>query len=316
MKIIARAVNLLVLLSFTSAHAWDLDFGEANSFNLFVKNTANLYVSDAESRVAANSLLSNGYDIGACLNNQYANAGTTDCSFAQGGVGASLYAQQFVEQNFANTYTGANQVNESFFSDSFSHLSALSENLSKLTSDLSLNNQWGDLVVPDTSSLLNERGFFVTNITLNELQSAWQLNASGLAQGQQLVVNVDAQGASNLNGLNLFGAGANQIVYNFYNAENLTFDWGNMEGTILAVNADFTHNQGLLTGRVITESYTTNPNGGTQLNYVGDFVPQGTEVNDSQTDVMAPPVFIILSLGCLFIFLRGQRRTIHTTQLA
>lgn len=306
MKVTFWITGIIAFCVSTTAQAWDLNFGEANSFNLFVKKTATLNVSDSESRVAANTLISSGYDIGACLHNEYASASWSNCDFASQGIGQSVYAEQFLAQNSANTYTGIAQVSGSFFTDSFQHLTTLSDNLSKLADDVSLNNQWGDLVVSDTSSLVDERGFFVTSTTLSELKSAWRLNAMNLQDGQTLVVNVDAKGKSKINGLNLVGAGANQIIYNFYNAENLTFEWGNIEGSILAANANFTHKQGLITGRLIAESYTTNPHGGTQLNYVGDFTPVGVPDSTPPTDVSAPYVLAIVALSVSLLLMRRR----------
>lgn len=296
--------TLLCVTPFASA--WDLDFGSANSFNLFVEDTASLYVADSESRVAANTLTSNGFDIGACLHAGYANDVNTDCSFASAGVEESYYASNFTETNYANTYTGVKQVDAEFFTDAFAKLRSLSTQLSQLTNSFEFTNS-GSLLVPDTTSLLNEKGFFVTSLSAQTLSDAWELNASALANNY-LVVNVDLAGASHINGLNLIGANANQIIYNFYNAGNITFDWGNIEANILAPNATFTHNSGLLTGRVMVQNFMTNENGGAQLNYIGDFQPTASN-KTPEKEVSAPATASLMVLAGFIVMMRRVRKT-------
>lgn len=171
-------------------------------------------------------------------------------------------------------------------------------------------NNW--LLLNGTS----EANLYVANITGEMLADATDLTATGLNRDDTLIINVSGKDINfdsltygqreSLAALNL---SASHILFNFFEAENITFG-GGFKGNILAPNANFTFNYGDLSGQVIAKSWTGG--WGAQANlWDGFFVPpvDNTPVKPPVVFVTEPHMLILLIGGLLaLLFIRRTRR--------
>jgi hypothetical protein len=104
---------------------------------------------------------------------------------------------------------------------------------------------------------------------------------------------------------------ASNILYNFFEAEKITFE-GGIKGNILAPNADFTFLQGDLSGQVIAKSWTGG--WGAQANlWDGFFVPPDLPEPPKTpvSNVSEPSALLLLFCGLLALVVirsKSQKR--------
>lgn len=261
--------SIFATVSF-GAHALSIDLGAASDYNVFVKESFNQPGSVIDGKLAVGGNANIGQtDIGVKYSGQsqdVLNVGgnLTTAQWAWGNIkGNANVGGTLNANNGKNVAQGSlNQGQSINFDSEFAALTNLSKELSGLantgTTDFLYNN-W--LILNGAST----NGLYVANITSDQLWKATELTGTGLTSTDTLVVNVSGVNVNfdslnygmreNLAALNL---SSSNILYNFYEAENINFLYGGFSGTILAPNANLTFNSGRMTGQMIVNSWSGN----------------------------------------------------------
>lgn len=282
LKQVSAAISLLVALPFmaASANALTIDLGPATGYNVFVKENFTQPGADSHGKIAVGGNANIGaFDVGVNHDPDYYHSGPqlwTDpnvyddvlvvggdlTSSGWGNIkGNAIVGGQLTPGSNPNTAKGSiSYGNPIDFDAAFDYFGQLSGDLAGLGNTGSINflyNNWLQLGGSSDADL------YVANISGSMLHNATDLTAPGLVASDTLVINVSGKNIQ-FDSLNYgirehFAAldlSPSNILYNFYEAEQLTFNYGGFWGNILAPNADFTFNSGDLSGQVIVKSWT------------------------------------------------------------
>ena len=131
-------------------------------------------------------------------------------------------------------------------------LRSLSKNLASLTPNGKTTAQsWGGINLTGSDSQLN-----VFNLDGSAVSKANNFAITSNS-GSTVVVNVSGTSVSLQNfGFNVSGTNRQNVLYNFYEATDLTASGIGIEGSILAPLANFTFNNGQVNGNVVVASLT------------------------------------------------------------
>lgn len=139
----------------------------------------------------------------------------------------------------------------------------------------------------------SEAGLNVFSITAAQLSSAHGLSIS-VAPGSQVLVNVSGSAATWQNmGINLNGLSSANVLFNFYEATDLTMSGIGINGSILAPNTNVKFDNGQLNGILIAGNFQ----GTGELHntgYAGDLL---TPTNPVVPGVPEPATWAMLLLG-------------------
>ncbi|HSC66534.1 MAG TPA: choice-of-anchor A family protein [Cellvibrio sp.] len=320
----------------TQASAISIDLGPANGYNLFIKENFTQPGADSQGKIAIGGNADIGqYDVGVNYEPGTSRDGkqfwTTPGKYSDVlVVGGNLTTTQWAWGNIkGNLVLGGELTNGSSknavlgtttkatpidFTSAFKQFDDLSKTLAGEANTGSLDFKYNNWLLLDGTS---KNDVYVTNITGNMLANATDLTATGLDQNDTLVINVSGKNI-NFDSLNYgkresfsaLGMSASNILYNFFEAENITFS-GGIKGNILAPNANFTFLQGDLSGQVIAKSWTGG--WGAQANlWDGFFVPPvtlpPTPVTPPKVNAPEPSSFLLLLAGLLALaFIRRKR---------
>lgn len=316
---------VLALVIATQASAISIDLGPATGYNLFIKENFTQPGADSQGKIAIGGNANIGqYDVG--VNYEPGTWRDGKQFWTESGkysdvlvVGGDLTTTQWAWGNIkgnlvlGGTLTAGSSKNAVLgsttkatpidFNSAFEHFNALSQTLAGQTNTGGLEFKYNNWLILDGAS---SNDIYVTNITGQMLANATDLTANGLDRNDTLIINVSGKNI-NFDSLNYgkresFDAldmSASNILYNFFEAENITFS-GGIKGNILAPNANFTFLQGDLSGQVIAKSWTGG--WGAQANlWDGFFVPP--DVTEPSTppfvNVSEPSTLLMLFSGLL-----------------
>jgi choice-of-anchor A domain-containing protein/uncharacterized repeat protein (TIGR01451 family) len=252
----AATLTINVTINCTQMNGTSFDLGAAKDFNLFVIQDLNQPSCDTQGKIAVgrNATLSN-YSIGDQLPS---NSGDVlivgnNLSYSSGAVlngnvvygNATNLPQSGV--SIAGSLTKAIPVD---FSAAQAYLQGLSVSLGNYTVNGTTVFQWGGLKLTGTDPYLN-----VFKVNGSDLSSANDFQID-VPNGSVVVVNVNGTSISWSGGLAVTGTAINNVLYNFYQASNLSITGINVRGSILAPNAALSYPSGLITGQVIVNSMT------------------------------------------------------------
>lgn len=178
--------------------------------------------------------------------------------------------------------------------------------LTSMTSTGSVKNQYGLLTLTGGDIVGDTQVF---NLTGNDLTNIYDIAVANLGGATSVLINVDAttvnlsnMGASTANSLLNNHFGEFDVLFNFYNAEKLNMSGIGLFGNFLALSADVTGAGGVLTGRMIADSF--NSAGGFQFN-ANDIPPI--------TPVPEPSEYAMIGLGLAMIaFCVHRRRSLQS----
>ena len=287
----------LALVISTQASAINIDLGPATSYNLFIKENFFQPGADSQGKIAIGGNANIGqYDVG--VNYEPGTWRDGKQFWTQPGkyadvlvVGGNLTTTQWAWGNIkGNLVLGGELTAGSSkkavlgktikatpidFTAAFNQFSELSQELAGQSNTGGLDFKYNNWLLLNGAS---DKDLYVANITGKMLASATDLTATGLDRNDTLIINVSGKDI-NFDSLNYgardnFGAldmSASNILYNFFEAENITFS-GGIKGNILAPKANFTFLQGDLSGQVIAKSWTGGWGAQTNL-WDGFFVP-------------------------------------------
>lgn len=329
-----HASAILALVIATQASAISIDLGPATGYNLFIKENFAQPGADSQGKIAIGGNANIGqYDVGVNYEpntwrdgkqfwtepGKYSDVlvvggDLTTTQWAWGNIKGNLVlGGKLTEGSSKNAVLGSTtKATPIDFNTAFTQFAALSQELASQSNTGGLDFKYNNWLILDGAS---SNDIYVTNITGKMLANATDLTAKGLDSNDTLIINVSGKNI-NFDSLNYgkresFDAldmSASNILYNFFEAENITFS-GGIKGNILAPNANFTFLQGDLSGQVIAKSWTGG--WGAQANlWDGFFVPP--EVSEPPAppvvDVPEPSSVLLLLCGLLaLVVIRCKR---------
>lgn len=332
-----KQFSILLTLAITAnASAISIDLGAATGYNLFIKENFTQPGADSQGKIAIGGNANIGqYDVGVNYEpgtwrdgiqfwkepGKYSDVlvvggNLTTASYAWGNIKGNLVlGGELTAGSSKNAILGSTTKGSLIdFNNAFNHLEDLSQSLAGHDNTGGLDFKYNNWLVLNGSA---ESDLYVVNISGQMLASATDLTATGLDQNDTLVINVSGKNI-NFDSLNYgaresFGAlnlSASHILYNFFEAENITFS-GGLKGNILAPNANFNFLHGDLSGQVIAKSWTGG--WGAQANlWDGFFVPPiepPPPVIPPVVTVPEPSSLFLLAAGLLALLLIRRKRT-------
>ena len=212
--------------------------------------------------------------------------------------------------NNENGSTGTNyESREASSSDLGASASSLSAQLKGLAPTGTMTSaQWkpGQATLTGTSTGIN-----VFNIDGSDGTAPWSViyNLTFSGPGTGAIVNVAGTSLSSHITFNFGGLAADQVIFNFYEANSVSMGGMNINGSILAPSALVTLNGGSVLGSVIADSFSS---AGTTIGGQGfsGYAPSAGAVPEPSTWAM-----LILGFGAVGAAMRRRRLATVTTRL-
>ncbi len=299
------SVPIVVILALGfSQKANATGLGVASDYNVFTTGNINQQYTDIEGKLAAGG---NVNFVGSIGSNLATNSGNVvvagnNLTLSNGQVsnGNAVYggsANVASNEGFPNGKLS--QGNPIDFNAGGDELRSLSKNLASLTPNGKTTvESWGGIDLTGSNSQLN-----VFNLDGSALSKTNNFTISSNS-GSTVVVNVSGTTVSLQNfGFNISGTNTQNILYNFYEATNLTASGIGIEGSILAPLANFTFNNGHVDGNVVVASLTGN---GESHNYLFQGNLPSTQ-NTGQPKKVPEPANLV-GLGLIAAILGLSRR--------
>ncbi|MEQ9000247.1 MAG: choice-of-anchor A family protein [Coleofasciculus sp. B1-GNL1-01] len=252
-----------------SAQANAIDLGIASDYNIFVLGDVNQSNTDSEGKVAigGNVKLSDfyaGMELPTDGNNGDVLIVGKNLVFQNGQVrGNAVYGETGELTNVTLEHGGTlRQDNPIDFAAASQELQALSQFLGGLEATGQTEIAYGGITLTGSDEDQN-----VFHLNASDLSNASSFNFN-VDSGSTTIVNISGDAASLQNfGFN-FNGGIDQrqnVIYNFYEARDLSASGIGIEGSILAPFAAFNFDNGQINGNLITASLT---GGGQSNNYL------------------------------------------------
>ncbi len=250
-------LQITVQVDYATMNNATLNLGPVADFNLFVLNNLTQPSSDTEGKVAVgrNATLSN-YSIGDKLtsNGEDVLVVGNKLTYTSGRV----YNGNVVYGRFQDIHPTMVSVDEGTirrdtvidFPAAKTYLLNLSNTLKGYTVNGTTRFEWGGLTLVGTNPFLN-----VFNVDGNELSAAnnFEINAPN---GSVVIVNISRRNVSWTGGASVVGTSKENVIYNFYQANNLTIQGIAVLGTILAPKASVNFVSGVQHGQMICKNLT------------------------------------------------------------
>lgn len=326
---------VLALVISTQASALSIDLGPATGYNLFIKENFSQPGADSQGKIAIGGNANIGqYDVGVNYEpgthrdglqfwtdpKKYSDVlvvggNLTTTEWAWGNVkGNLILGGELTSGSSKNAVLGTTtKATPIDFNSAFEQFNALSKTLAGEANTGGVEFKYNNWLMLNGTA---DSDIYIANITGQMLASATDLTAKGLDKNDTLIINVSGKNI-NFDSLNYgqrenysaLDLSASHILYNFFEAENITFS-GGIKGNILAPNANFTFLQGDLSGQVIAKSWTGG--WGAQANlWDGFFVPP-VELPSTPTTppvkVPEPTSIMLLLAGLLALVLIRRKR--------
>jgi choice-of-anchor A domain-containing protein len=307
----------------TAAQAATL--GLAADFNLFVLGDANQSGTDVEGRVAigGNATLRN-YFAGMALTPSPNNGDTlvvgNNLSFLNGSVtGNAVYGGSADVTNVNFNQGSLRQGRPIDFNAAGTQLRQIATSLSRL-------NVNGTTTIGEFDRGINLRGtnsgLNVFNVLASDLARATSFNIDAPTDSTAIVNISGTSGSFSSMGFNFTGINRQQILYNFFEATNLTASAIGIQGSLLAPNAAMNFNNGVINGNLIVGSLQGS--GQTNLSLFRGRVPHQPPPTVPPTVPPTPPPTSVpepssaTGLGLVsalaFLFGRYSKKTAKTAQ--
>jgi choice-of-anchor A domain-containing protein len=299
----------------TAAQAATL--GSAADFNLFVLGDANQSGTDVKGRVAigGNATLRNyfaGKELTPSPNNGDTLVVGNNLSFLDGSVtGNAVYGGSVDVTNLNLNQGSLRQGRPIDFNAAEAELRQISTSLSRL-------NVNGTISIGEFDRGINLRGtnsgLNVFNVLASDLTRATSFNIDAPADSTAIINISGTSGSFSSMGFNLTGINRQQVLYNFFEATNLTANAIGIQGSLLAPNAAMDFNNGVIEGNLIVGSLRGS--GASNLSLFRGIVPNQLPVTPPPTSVPEPSsaagLGLVSALACLFG--RYSQKTAKTAQ--
>lgn len=316
---------VLALTIAANASAISIDLGPATGYNLFIKENFYQPGADSQGKIAIGGNANIGqFDVavnyepntwrdgkqfwtepGKYSDVLVVGGDLTTANYAWGNIKGNLVlGGELTAGSSKNSVLGSTtKGNPIDFNSAFAYFTQLSNDLAALGDTNKIDFKYNNWLMLNGTS---DSDLYIANITGKMLGDATDMTAPGLDPNDTLVVNVSGKNV-NFDSLNYgtresFAAlnmSASHIIYNFFEAENITFS-GGIKGNILAPNANFNFLHGDLSGQVIAKSWTGG--WGAQANlWDGFFVPPV----DNTPPKTIPPVVSVPEPSSLLLLVAG-----------
>jgi choice-of-anchor A domain-containing protein len=250
------------------AEAKAVELGAASGYNVFVLGDVQQQYTDIEGKLAAAGNINYIGGIGSKLapNSGDVVIAGNDLTMSNGQVnnGNAIYGNNVnVANNVGIPQGKLLKGNPVDFNAAANQLKQLSTYLSTLAPTGTTTVQsWGGINLAGSGTSFN-----VFNLLGADLSKTNTFNISA-DPNSTVVVNVSGQDISMKNfGFNIAGTNRSKVLYNFFEATNITASGIGIEGSILAPLANFNFNDGQINGNVVVASLSGN---GESHNYLFD----------------------------------------------
>lgn len=333
-----KQASAVLALTVAASHSYavSIDLGAATGYNLFIKENFTQPGADSQGKIAIGGNANIGqYDVGVNYEpgtwrdgiqfwkepGKYSDVlvvggNLTTASYAWGNIKGNLtLGGELTAGSSKNSVLGTTTKGTPIdFNSAFNQLTNLSQSLATHGNTGGLDFKYSNWLLLDG---IADSDVYFANITGQMLANATDLTADGLDKNDTLIINVSGKNITfdslNYGARESFDAldlAASHIIYNFFEAENITFS-GGLKGNILAPNANFNFLHGDLSGQVIAKSWTGG--WGAQANmWDGFFVPPVEPPPPTTPPVVTvpePSSLLLLAAGLFALALIRRKRT-------
>ncbi|MEH2072707.1 MAG: choice-of-anchor A family protein [Nostoc sp.] len=254
------AVPIIVTLALGfSAKANAVELGAASDYNVFVLGDISQKYTDIEGKLAAGGNVNFVGGLGSRLSNNSGNVVVAgqNLTLSNGQVyhGNAVYgATANVSSNVGFPQGTLSKANPIDFKAAGEELRSLSQYFATLTPTGKTTVQpWGAINLSGSGTALN-----VFNLAGSDVSKTNYFEIKG-DPNSTILVNISGKDVSLQNfGFNILGTDKQKVIYNFYEATNLTASGIGIQGSILAPLANFNFNNGQVNGNVVVASLTGN----------------------------------------------------------
>ncbi|MCC5650841.1 choice-of-anchor A family protein [Nostoc sp. XA013] len=255
---IAAPIVVTLSLGF-SAGANAVELGAASDYNVFVLGDISQKYTDIEGKVAAGGNINFVGGLGSKLSGNSGNvviAGQNlTLSNSQVYHGNAVYGGSAnVSSNVGFPQGTLSKANPIDFNEAGKELRELSEYLATLTPTGNTTVQpWGAINLSGSGTAFN-----VFNLAGSSVSKTNYFEIEGDANST-IVVNISGKDVSLQNfGFNIIGTDKQKVIYNFYEATDLTASSIGIQGSIFAPLANFNFNNGEVNGNLVVASLKGN----------------------------------------------------------
>ncbi|MHC5775810.1 choice-of-anchor A family protein [Nostoc sp.] len=242
-----------------SARANAVELGAASDYNVFVLGDISQQYTDIEGKLAAGGNVNFMGGLGSKLSNNSGNVVVAgkNLTLSNGQVnhGNAVYGGSAnVSSNEGFPQGTLSKSNPIDFNEAGKELRGLSQYLATLTPTGKTTVQsWGAINLTGSGTALN-----VFNLAGSSVSKTNDFQIKGDANST-IVVNISGKDVSLQNfQFNIQGTDKQKVIYNFYEATNITASGISILGSILAPLANFNFNNGQVNGNVVVASLTGN----------------------------------------------------------
>jgi choice-of-anchor A domain-containing protein len=278
-------INILISLTLlipSSLMANPISFNDYQQFNALIFNDFYGNNSDVEGRLAVGGNASlNNYSINEYRspnrNGQVHSAESTVLTVA-GNLNLSnslVSGKANISGDISLSNATLNEITGETvdFDEAYSYLSQTAIDLASLTTNTSITTDNGKLRLQGD----NFADLQVFELSSTLLSSAWGFDVVDIELSDTIIFNISGEDVQ-LSAANFYnydvildatdlGAHADNIIFNFYQANSLYIDTG-IWGSVLAVNADVSCNSGVIWGQVYVQAWGSQINPcSVQINY-------------------------------------------------
>ncbi|MHC5724534.1 MAG: choice-of-anchor A family protein [Nostoc sp.] len=256
--VVVAPIVVTLALGF-SARANAVELGAASDYNVFVLGDISQQYTDIEGKLAAGGNMNFIGGLGSKLSNNSGNVVVAgkNLTLSNGQVnhGNAVYGGSAnVSSNEGFPQGTLSKSNPIDFNEAGKELRGLSQYLATLTPTGKTTVQsWGGINLSGSGTALN-----VFNLAGSSVSKTNNFQISGDANST-IVVNISGKDVSLQNfGFDIQGTDKQKVIYNFYEATNITASGISILGSILAPLANFNFNNGQVNGNVVVASLTGN----------------------------------------------------------
>jgi len=250
-------LTISVKVDVTGINNSTFDLGAAKDFGLFVIQDLNQPSADTEGKVAVgrDAVLGN-YSVGDKLGT---NSGDVlvvgrDLTYTSGAVyfGNVVYGNSTnLPQNSVSILNGTVRKDYPIdFASAKAYLEGLSTQLGAYAVNGQTTAQWGGIVLTGIDPYLN---VFKVDGSVLSTSNSMEIN---VPNGSVVLVNVSGSNVKWSGGLTVNGTGIHNVLYNFYEAADLTIQGIDVRGSVLAPFANLNYPSGVINGQVIVKCMT------------------------------------------------------------
>jgi choice-of-anchor A domain-containing protein/uncharacterized repeat protein (TIGR01451 family) len=282
-------LSISTLVDCTIFNSTSINFGAATGYNLFVLQDLLQPSADTEGKIAvgnnadlthysiADLLPAGSGDVLVVGNNLTYNSGAVHGGNVVYGNTTNLP----IDAVTITTGTLRKDANVIDFAAATTHLQNLSATLSTYTVNGTTTMQWGTLNLTGTDAYLN-----VFSVSGSDLGNAHTVDITA-PNGSVVIVNISGSNVTWKGGLIINGVSKNKILYNFFQATNLSVTGINILGSVLAPLAHLDYPAGLITGQVIVKSMSGS--GQFNLNLFNGNIPGDRKITNTASLLNSVP---------------------------